>query len=99
MVKATINKARTVNAVVTENGSLKSGKTLEQKTYTNDEYTHVQSSTSTSWTVNHNLNRKPSSVSVLSPGGIEVEAEITHVNDNQLIVGFSVPYSGTVRIS
>ena len=99
MVKVTVRKTDRVNAVVSEGGGLKSGKPLEQKTFVNDEYTHVQSVASTSWTVNHNLNRRPSSVSVLSPGGIEVEAEITHINDNQLIVGFSVPYTGTVRIA
>lgn len=61
-------------------------------------YQQVFSSASNSWVVNHNLNRYPSSVTILSPGGSEVEAEISHVSVNQLIVSFNVPFAGRVVI-
>lgn len=62
-------------------------------------YEHVQSSPATLWTINHLLARRPAAVAVLSPGGVEVDAAVTHINDNQLIVEFSSPQVGTVRAS
>jgi hypothetical protein len=59
-------------------------------------YTHTQSSPSSSWTVNHNLGRKPL-VQVLSPGGLEVIAEVLHVSTNQVLVSFASAQSGSVR--
>jgi len=51
-------------------------------------------SAAASWTVNHNLGRRPAAVRVLSDGGIEVIAEIIEISTNQLIVQFAVPQSG-----
>ena len=62
-------------------------------------YEHVQSTASAVWTVNHNLGRRPAAVAVLSPGGVEVNAAVTHVSVNQLIVTFSAPAVGTVAIT
>ena len=45
------------------------------------------------WIVNHNFGRNPV-VSVLSPGGIEVEAEVVHINTNQTRVLFNAPQLG-----
>lgn len=50
------------------------------------------------WIVNHNFGRKPTSVSILSPGGVEQWADIVHVSDNQLQVLFAQPYTGSVRV-
>jgi hypothetical protein len=61
-------------------------------------YEHLQSSPSDLWTVNHNLGLKPVAVSVLSPGGVEVGALVSHISENQLTVAFAVPYTGSVRI-
>lgn len=63
------------------------------------EYEHTQSSPSASWTVNHNLGRRPASVAVLSVGGVEVNAAVTHISINQLIVEFAAPQVGSVRSS
>lgn len=65
---------------------------------TTTQYTHNQTSSSATWTVNHNLGRFPSSVAVLSPGGQEVEAGVVHISTNQLQVSFAVASTGTVRI-
>ena len=62
-------------------------------------YTHNQASAADSWIVNHNLGRRPAAVSVLSPGGVEVDAGVTHVTDNQLTVEFASPQVGSVRVS
>ncbi len=52
---------------------------------------------SASWTVNHNLARSVVA-QVLSPGGVEVEAAVTYVSVNQLVVSFSTPYAGKVVV-
>jgi hypothetical protein len=49
-----------------------------------------------SWTVNHNLGRKPI-VAVFNSGGAEIEAEIVHVSNNQLVVYFVISTAGSIR--
>ncbi len=51
-----------------------------------------------SWTVNHNLGRSPTAVRVLTPGGVEVEAEVTEISLNQIVVQFASPQAGRVVI-
>lgn len=58
-------------------------------------YTNTYSAAS-SWTVNHNLGRKPS-VQVLSVGNVEIDASVTHVTDNQVVVQFVSAMAGSVR--
>lgn len=58
-------------------------------------YLHTQSAASQTWTVNHNLGFRPG-VSVRSPGGVEVDAEVTHTSVNQCVVAFSAPATGSV---
>lgn len=61
-------------------------------------YRYTQSTALDVWTVNHNLGHWPTAVSVRSPGGVEVEAQVTHNSINQLTVSFAGPYAGTVDI-
>jgi len=58
-------------------------------------YEHDQQVSSSIWVINHNLGRRPASVSVLSPGGIEVDAGVLHNSENQLTITFDQPYVGT----
>ncbi len=51
---------------------------------------------SATWTVNHNLGRRPS-VSLVTPGGAEFDAEVVHVSENQLVVYLAAPAAGCVR--
>lgn len=53
-------------------------------------------SEATSWTVNHNLGRKPI-VGLFSQGGAEIMAEVIHTNTNQCIAYFASPIAGGVR--
>lgn len=46
------------------------------------------------WVLNHNFGRLPL-VQVLSPGGVEVEAEVVHISTNQVRVYFNQPQQGT----
>lgn len=56
-------------------------------------YLHTQTPPALQWNVNHNLGRKPV-VSVLTVGGVEIDAAITHVSLNQFLVDFNVPTAG-----
>jgi Major tropism determinant N-terminal domain len=53
---------------------------------------------SLNWTVNHNLGFRPA-VTVLSPGGAEVWAEVIHASVNQALVYFDAPYAGVAICS
>lgn len=59
-------------------------------------FEHVQSSPLAEWTVNHNLGHRPS-VTVFSPGGVEVCAAVVHQSVNQLRIYFSAPQTGSVH--
>lgn len=59
-------------------------------------FEHVQASASASWVINHNLGFRPA-VSVLSPGGLEVEADVQHISANQAVISFVTPQSGSAR--
>lgn len=59
-------------------------------------HVHTQGSALATWTVNHNLGRRPV-VAVHSVGGVEVEAAVLHLSANQLQVMFAAPYAGSVR--
>lgn len=60
------------------------------------EYVHTQSSSASTWTVNHNLGYQPV-VAVLDSSGAEVVAEVTHASVNQLTVSFASAQTGAVR--
>jgi hypothetical protein len=60
-------------------------------------FVHTQASGSAAWIINHNLGRRPL-ISVLSPGGVEVEAEVVHVSINQAQVLFATPTTGSARL-
>lgn len=61
-------------------------------------YTHIQSASSTTWTITHNLNYHPS-VTVVDSAGSAVIGDVTYVSENQLIVSFSVPFGGKAYLS
>lgn len=60
------------------------------------DFEHVQSDASTEWIVNHNLGVEPL-VTVLTPGGVEMEANIVHVSVNQVRIYFASAQTGRVR--
>jgi hypothetical protein len=61
-------------------------------------YTHSQPAASSTWTITHNLNFKPS-VNVFDSAGTMVEGAVTHTNSNTLTVVFSASISGTAHLS
>lgn len=57
-------------------------------------YTHAQAMAAATWTVNHNLGRRPSIV-VLTTGGVEVDAAVTHTSAMQAVIAFNAPQAGS----
>ena len=66
--------------------------------FTMQTYIHTQSTASTSWVINHNLGFKPN-VTLLSAGGMQMEADVLHVSNNQVTITFLIPVTGTARLS
>lgn len=56
-------------------------------------FEYVQSVANATWTVNHNLGWRPL-VTILSVGGSEVDATVTHTSVNQFVVTFNQPFAG-----
>lgn len=56
-------------------------------------YQHDQPSALDTWIVNHNLNIRPN-VQVFSVGGVQMFAEVIHIDANQVRVYFDNPVAG-----
>lgn len=61
-------------------------------------YTHVQSSASTQWTINHNLGFNPN-IELRTTGGQVMFAEIVHTTVNQAIAYFNATIAGSATCS
>jgi hypothetical protein len=68
----------------------------EWRTPTYSDKNYVQNfTTSSTVSVNHNLNKYPS-VTVIDSAGDEVQGEVIHTNMFQLTVKFNAPFSGRI---
>jgi hypothetical protein len=56
-------------------------------------YEHVQAAAATTWTINHNLAARPN-VALLTTGGVQMLAEVVHLNTNQAQALFDVAVAG-----
>jgi hypothetical protein len=56
-------------------------------------YTHNQASPSSSWTITHNLGRRPSVTIVDSAGNVQI-GEVLYSSDNQITVTFAAAFGG-----
>lgn len=61
-------------------------------------YTHSQSTASTTWTITHNLGKNPS-VTVIDSGGSYIITDISYTNTNTLVLTFSAALSGTAYLN
>ena len=59
---------------------------------------HRQETLATTWVITHGLNRYPAAVSIILLTGEVVEADVTHVSENQTVVDFPSPMNGRVEI-
>jgi hypothetical protein len=56
-------------------------------------YTHQQSQASTTWTITHNLGRRPS-VTIVDSAGDLVRGDVRYVSDDQVVLTFSAAFGG-----
>lgn len=56
-------------------------------------YTHSQASPSATWTIAHNLGRRPSVTIVDSAGNVQI-GEVLYNSDNQITVTFAASFGG-----
>jgi len=61
-------------------------------------YTFEQQTSSSSWTIIHNLGYYPS-VTIQDYGKISIEGSVNYVDSNSLIITFSTPISGYAYLS
>jgi hypothetical protein len=61
-------------------------------------YDFVQTSSSTTWTINHNLGFKPS-VDVYDSGSQQIQAEVSHPSLNQTVILLTAPTAGFARLT
>ncbi len=61
-------------------------------------YVHNQAVASGTWTITHNLGKRPA-ISLLSVGGLAVWGEVLHVDTNQALVYFDNPFAGSAICS
>ena len=63
-----------------------------------NQYNHVQTTPSSTWTINHNLGFYPS-VELLDSQNREMDGNIIHISVNSLTVSLNVPTSGRARLN
>ena len=56
-------------------------------------YEHTQRSASSVWNVAHNLRKYPA-VSVVDSGGSIVIGEVNYIDENNLVIKFTAPFTG-----
>lgn len=62
-----------------------------------ESYVHLQPTPSSQWTINHNLGFKPT-VELLNSASQEMDADVIHASNNQVLVIFNLPVSGLARL-
>jgi hypothetical protein len=60
-------------------------------------YNYIQSTASTTWTIAHNLGRKPV-VNTYTVGGTSLIGTVTNLSNNVLEISFSASVAGTARL-
>ena len=71
----------------------------ESKVFESDKFfTFTQASASASWTIQHNLEKYPS-VTVIDSANDVVYGNTTYIDENNLTINFSAPFSGKAYLN
>lgn len=68
------------------------------KTQVRENYVHDQQTASTTWTVNHNMNKYPS-VNVVDTANDEVTGDVKYNSLNQITISFTAAFSGKAYLN
>ena len=72
--------------------------TLEQTQSADANFIHTQTIPSDTWSINHQLKKYPA-VTIIDTNGNEIEAEVFHIDQNNLTITFSVVFIGTAVLN
>ena len=72
--------------------------TLNDVPFPSVAFNYVQMTSSSTWTIKHNLNFHPN-VTVVDSAGTIVEGEMTYVDQNNMILHFQSAFSGNAYLS
>lgn len=61
-------------------------------------YLHQQTSSSTTWVINHNLGFRPA-IELFDSGSQEIDGDVAHPSVNQAIITLSPATTGTARLT
>jgi len=61
-------------------------------------YIHTQAQSGSAWTIEHNLNRFPS-VEVVDSAGSVVVGDIQYIDENNITINFSAPFTGKAYLN
>jgi|SaaInlV_100m_DNA_2_1039680.scaffolds.fasta_scaffold00927_5 hypothetical protein len=85
------------------NGALESGASygmafppIDSKDKT---YVHTQNSAASSWTIHHNLGKRPSVTVTTAATSAQVIGEVTYINNNTLAVSFEASFNGIAYLN
>lgn len=70
----------------------------DNNTFNQGTYTFTQSGAASTWTINHNLQKYPSVTVVDSSGNVVVGFQ-KYNNNNQIVLTFSAPFSGSAYLN
>ena len=65
---------------------------------TDANYIHEQKASSSSWNINHNLNKYPA-VIVIDSAGTEVRGDISYIDKNNIVIKFSADFTGKAYLN
>lgn len=60
-------------------------------------YTHIQATSSSVWTIHHDLGFEPTAV-VLDSAGTNCEGTFSYPSKNTLVITFTAPFTGTAYV-
>jgi len=81
------------NVIITEDSNFTVTTSTSTNVVSGSTYTHSQASPSSTWTINHNLGRRPSVTVVDSSGNVQI-GEVLYNSDNQITVSFAAAFGG-----
>ena len=67
--------------------------------WVNTHFTYTQAIPSDTWTINHNLNKKPSVIVVDSAGNVQIPDDIQITSDNSITIKFIAAFSGEAYLN
>lgn len=70
----------------------------QQTKPTSTTFTHIQIAPSKIWSINHNLNKRPS-VTIVDSAGSVVIGDVQYIDDNNIKITFSSAFSGNVYLN